>query len=480
MITKRQKQTLDFITNYQVRKGYAPSLDEIRKKLKLSSVSTAHFHVSKLRDLGYLSKEEHKPRSIETFGRETMVKIPLLGTIAAGQPIEAIQNKEMIAVPKSKIPPSSEVYALRVVGSSMIDEHINDGDIILVQHQKTAENGQKVVALIDNHEATLKKFYKEQGHIRLQPANKNMEPLIFRNGRDVSIQGVVLDVVREEIRSPIQFPEYKEIQKYNELPLNKIICGDAIDVMKTFPPSSIDLVITSPPYDELRNYKGYDFDFEGIARGLLRVIKQGGVVVWVVGDETIKGDETGSSFRQALYFKECGFKLFDTMIYSKPPRGAVGNNKTYWQSFEYMFILSKGYPKTINLIKDRENKEARNGDNGTKRLQNGELLQLKRGGYGEFGRRKNIWEYNIGKGHSTSDNIAFEHPAIFPEKLARDHIYTWSNKHDVVYDPMMGSGTVAKMCILEERNYIGSEISKDYCNIAQKRISSMQKSFKFR
>ncbi|TAL20067.1 transcriptional repressor LexA, partial [Patescibacteria group bacterium] len=197
MITKKQKQVLDFITDYQERKGYAPSLDEIRKKFKLASVSTAHFHVSKLRDLGLLSKEENKPRSIEAFGRETMVKIPLMGTIAAGQPIEAIQNKEMIAVPKSKIPSSLEVYALRVVGSSMIDENINDGDVVLVRQQETAENGQKVVALIGNHEATLKKFYKERGSIRLQPANKTMEPLIFRNRRDVSIQGVVLDVIRE-------------------------------------------------------------------------------------------------------------------------------------------------------------------------------------------------------------------------------------------------------------------------------------------
>lgn len=196
MVTKRQKQVLDFITGYQERRGYAPSLDEIRGKLKLSSVSTAHFHVSKLRDLGYLSKEENKPRSIKAFGRETMMKIPLLGTIAAGQPIEAIQEKETIAVPKSRLPSSSEVYALRVVGNSMIDENINDGDIVLVKHQETAENGQKVVALIDNHEATLKKFYKERGRIRLQPANKSMEPLIFRNGRDVSIQGIVLDVIR--------------------------------------------------------------------------------------------------------------------------------------------------------------------------------------------------------------------------------------------------------------------------------------------
>lgn len=196
MVTKRQKQVLDFITDYQKQKGYAPSLDEIRKKLKLSSVSTAHFHVSKLRDLGFLSKEENKPRSIDIIGSETMVKIPLLGTIAAGQPIEAIEDKEMIAVPKSKIPRSAEVYALRVVGNSMVDENINDGDIILVRQQETAENGQKVVALIDNYEATLKKYYRERGHIRLQPANKSMEPIILRNGRDFAIQGIVLDVIK--------------------------------------------------------------------------------------------------------------------------------------------------------------------------------------------------------------------------------------------------------------------------------------------
>src|SRR3989344_5157038 len=196
MITKKQKLFLDFITDYQGREGYAPSLDEIRKKFKLASVSTVHFHISKLRNLGYLTKEENKSRSIDVVGRESMVKIPLLGTIAAGQPIEAIQAREVIAVPKSKLPQSAEVYALRVVGNSMIDENINDGDVVLVRQQETAENGQKVVALIDNHEATLKKFYKEKGHIRLQPANKSMEPLILRNGRDISIQGVVLDVIK--------------------------------------------------------------------------------------------------------------------------------------------------------------------------------------------------------------------------------------------------------------------------------------------
>ena len=470
MVTKRQKQVLDFITDYQGRKGYAPSLDEIRKKLKLSSVSTAHFHVSKLRDLGLLSKEENKPRSIEAFGRETMVKIPLLGTIAAGQPIEAIQTKEMIAVPKSKIPSSSEVYALRVVGSSMIDENINDGDVVLVRQQETAENGQKVVALIDNHEATLKKFYKERGHIRLQPANKNMEPLIFRNGRDVSIQGIVLDVIREEVRSPIHFPEYKETKKYDEVPLNKIICGDAIEVMQGLPADCVDLVVTSPPYDDMRSYNGYSFNFEGMVKGLFRVIKKGGVVVWVVGDQTIKGDETGTSFKQALHFKQAGFNLFDTMIYLKTPRGAVGNNNTYWQTFEYMFVFSKGAPKTINLIKDRENKEARNGDNSTKRLHDGSLLKQKRAGYSKYGRRTNVWGYLIGKGHSASDDIAYKHPAIFPEKLVQDHILSWTKTGDVVFDPMCGSGTTCKMAKLNKRDFIGIDVSSEYCKIAEERL----------
>ena len=254
--------------------------------------------------------------------------------------------------------------------------------------------------------------------------------------------------------------------------------------MSSMEDNFIDLTITSPPYDEMRTYNnhvrghsqeynGYTFPFEEIAKSLFRVTKPGGIVVWIVADATFEGNETGSSFRQALFMKECGFNLFDTMIYSKPPRGAVGNNTTYWQSFEYMFIFSKGYPKTINLIEDRPNKESREGDNGTKRLQNGERLKVKRGGYGLYGRRTNIWEYKIGKGHSTKDDVAFKHPAIFPEKLAYDHICSWSNPGELIYDPMMGSGTVAKMCLLLKRNFIGSEINKEYCDIANERLNQM-------
>ena len=471
MITKRQKQVLDYITSYRKKRGYSPSLEEIRKHFKLASVSTAHFHIKKLEGLGLLEKQYNKPRSIDIYENDKMVNIPLLGIIAAGQPIEAIQNKETIAVPQNKLPRSGEFYALRVLGNSMIDENINDGDIVLVKQQSVAENGQKVVALIDNCEATLKKFYKERGHIRLQPANKTIEPIIIKKDKDLTIQGIVVDVIKnEEDLQALELLPTKEIKQFNTLPLNKIICGDAVEIMKAIPPNSIDLVVTSPPYDELRNYNGYVFNFEGIARGLFRVMKKGGVVVWVVGDQTVKGNETGTSFRQALYFKQVGFNLFDTMIYLKTPRGAVGNNKTYWQAFEYMFVLSKGTPNTINLLKDRENKDARDGDRGTKRLHDGTLLKLKRAGYSKYGRRTNVWEYLIGKGHSASDNIAYQHPAIFPERLVQDHITSWTNPGDVVFDPMCGSGTTCKMAKLNKRDFIGIDISSEYCEIAKNRL----------
>ena len=471
MLTPRQKQLKDYINRIISEKGIAPTEREIARRFKISP-STTHEHLITLQQKGYLEKAHGRARGIQISDSvSNLVKIPLLGTISAGQPIEAIQNKELIAVPKSKIPSAAEVYALRVVGSSMIDENINDGDVVLVRQQETAENGQKVVALIDNHEATLKKFYKERGHIRLQPANRTMEPLIFRNGRDVSIQGIVLDVIREETPIAISLPEVKtEVKKCKKLPLNEIVCGDAIEVMRTMPSDSVDLVITSPPYDDLRNYNGYSFNLDGMARELFRVIKKGGVVVWVVGDQTIKGDETGTSFKQALHFKQVGFNLFDTMIYLKTPRGAVGNNKTYWQTFEYMFVLSKGAPKTINLIKDRENRDTRDGDSGTKRLSDGSLLKLKRAGYSKYGRRTNVWEYLIGKGHSATDNIAYKHPAIFPEKLVRDHIISWSNLGDVVLDPMCGSGTTCKMAKLNKRDFIGIDVSSEYCKIAEIRL----------
>ena len=244
-------------------------------------------------------------------------------------------------------------------------------------------------------------------------------------------------------------------------------------MLKTFPDNVIDLTITSCPYDDLRNYHGYSFDFEGIAKELYRVTKQGGVVVWVVGDATIKGSETGTSFKQALYFKELGFALHDTMIYEKNSCAFPSSNR-YNQIFEYMFILSKGKPKCINLIKDRKNRWLKSFGKSSNRNKNGTLTQKEVIRVKEFGIRNNIWKYNTGFGYTTLDKYAFEHPAMFPEKLAKDHILSWSNENDIILDPMCGSGTTCKMAHELNRKFIGIEISKEYCEIANKRINIKQ------
>ena len=249
--------------------------------------------------------------------------------------------------------------------------------------------------------------------------------------------------------------EEKEL-KNGGMEINKIYNENCIDTMTRMPDNFIDLTVTSPPYDNLRTYNGYCFDFENVAKELFRVTKQGGVLVWVVGDATHKGSETGTSFKQALFFKEIGFRLHDTMIYEKNSASYPAHRKStrYTQIFEYMFIFCKGRIKTHNLICDKKNKWAGYKDFSGK-LKNP---------VPDFSPRNNIWKY------TTSFNDKSNHPAVFPEELVQDHILTWSNESDLVYDPFMGSGTTAKMAMLNNRNYIGSEISKEYCEIANNRL----------
>jgi site-specific DNA-methyltransferase (adenine-specific) len=231
------------------------------------------------------------------------------------------------------------------------------------------------------------------------------------------------------------------------------------------------MVLTSPPYDNLRNYKGYKFDFEGIAKQLFRIVKVGGVVVWVVGDATINGSETGTSFKQALYFKKIGFNLHDTMIYQKSGMSMPDINR-YYQNFEYMFVISKGKPLKVNLLKDKINKWGGKSSFGnvSSRGKDGKLKKKDKIITNEYGVRFNIWKYNTGYGYSAEEEISYQHPAIFPEKLAEDHILSWSNKGDLILDPMNGSGTTTKMAQKLGRNFIGIEISKEYCEIARQRL----------
>jgi site-specific DNA-methyltransferase (adenine-specific) len=266
---------------------------------------------------------------------------------------------------------------------------------------------------------------------------------------------------------------------------NKIILGDAIDVLKSLPNDLFDCCITSPPYDSLRTYNdkikddvlyegGFTFPFVEMAKELYRTLKPGGVIVWVINDQVKNGGETGSSFKQALKFMEIGFTLYDTMIYHKngAPFPETGR---YSQVFEYMFILSKGTPKTINLLKDKPNRWAgqTNFGNPTKRKKDGGLKKTDKFIVSEYGTRYNVWYINNGKGFSSKDNIAFNHPAIFPESLAEDHILSWTNENDLIADIMCGSGTTLKMAKMNNRNYFGVDINEEYINLSNERIKNI-------
>lgn len=266
----------------------------------------------------------------------------------------------------------------------------------------------------------------------------------------------------------------QETPVQSQLPLNTIINSDCKQALKNLPADSIDLTVTSPPYDSIRDYKGFSFtpaDLSAIATELYRITKPGGVVVWIVGDATENGSETGTSFKQALEFMARGFKLHDTMIYEKNTSSfpAKRTGTRYTQIFEYMFVFCKDHVKTAHLICDKPNKWAghTNWGKNTNRTKAGELKETSDiKPVPDFSPRNNIWKYNVGKGFNSTDTESHEHPAIFPERLAEDHILSWTNEGDIVLDPFSGSGTTAKMAKKNKRSYIGIEISDDYCKLA--------------
>lgn len=256
------------------------------------------------------------------------------------------------------------------------------------------------------------------------------------------------------------------------LEINKIYNEDCLIGLKKLDSDVVDLTVTSPPYDDLRKYNGYSFNFDAISYELFRVTKPGGVLVWVVGDKTKNGSETGTSFKQALQFMEVGFKLHDTMIFEKA-NPIPQNHNRYEQCFEYMFVFSNGKPNTFNPIKvptknagkvfNWGDRKAVMDDNQCRRDRATDFYTVKSEKI-----HNNIFMYSVGGGKSG-------HPAVFPEQLARDHIISWSNPGDLVLDPFIGSGTTAKAAIELNRNYIGFEISKEYCDIAEGRLKGSEK-----
>jgi len=482
MLTKRQKQALNYIKSFLKREGYAPSLEEIKKHLKLSSVSTAHHHVKALESLGLLKKEDNQPRAIDIYRNDPLIRIPLLGTIAAGKPIEPVQEKETIAVPKSQLPKSAECYALRVSGNSMIDENINDGDVVIIRNQPTAENGQKIVALINNEEVTLKKFYRKDGRIHLQPANQSYAPIIVLP-RNLKIQGVIVDVLKNQVepatdiapsitttteqRSAKTVDQKETLKKW----INTIQCMDCVEGMKMLPDNCIDVVVTSPPYDDIRKYNGFSYDLNATGKELLRILKDGGIAVMVIQDQTKEFAKTLTSFRTIVdWVDNIGFRLFETVIYRKH-----GTEGAWWKyrfrvDHEYMPIFLKGgRPQYFNKeplkIPSKHGGKTMTGS-GNRRT-DGVTTKTVTRAINQTKCRGTVWDYLMA---GDKNPLKRKHPAVFPDKIPSDVIQCFCPPEGIVLDPFMGSGSTAVMAKMLKRKYIGFEISKEYCDLAKQRI----------
>ena len=478
MPTKRQKQILHFITSFQKKKGFAPSLEEIKKHLKLSSVSTIHFHIKKLQDEGFLSKEENSPRSISVYESQQMVKIPLMGVIAAGQPIEAIRVKETIAIPKTKVMRGGNFYALRVAGNSMIDENINDGDIILVKEQQSAENGQKVVALIDNYEATLKTFYKERNQIRLQPANKEYEPIIIKKGeQEIIIQGLVVDVIRETfklnalISGKNKQEEGGKIEKSIKKFENQVIEGDCLKIMNKIPSKSIDMILCDLPYGTTQNHWDSVIPLDKIWSHYERVIKDKGVIA-LTGQGLFTANLMLSNSKL--------FKYKITWVKSKPTN-FLNAKKQPLRKHEDICIFYKSQPIYYPQMTY--------GEPYNKGFRKDQLT----GSYGDF---KTVEVKSNGERYPT-DVVYFKtaesegkvyHPTQKPVELGRYLIRTFTKEGDIILDNTCGSGSFLVSAVLEGRKFIGIEKNKevylfkkhwvDYIEVSKKRIKDAETQYR--
>lgn len=318
------------------------------------------------------------------------------------------------------------------------------------------------------------KGYKEDELIK-KIEKKLIEDI--KNGVDEAIYLAKIKELKEK---------YKLLEEKNNIEIkdrllddikNRMLNGDNVEIMKTMPKECIDLVVTSPPYDDLRDYEGeivWNFDkFKEVAKELYRVMKPGGVVVWVVGDKIKNGDKSLTSFKQAIHFQDIGFKIYDVIIYEKTGTAPPHPNR-YFNAFEYMFVLTKGKGKikTVNVIKDKENKWGGHEtySDVTRREKDGTLTNKGKKVVNKYGVRTNIWRYVNGKGFAAKESIAHKHPAIFPEKLAEDHIISWSNEGDLVLDPFGGSGTTIKAAKKLNRNWIYIDKVCEYCEVASERM----------
>ncbi len=466
MLTQKKKEILDFYKKYSHKHGYSPSIPEVANHFK-RSIGTIHEHLQKLEEEGFIRLNRNQRRGIEIPSSTPMVQVPLLGTIAAGRPLTIFDvPKETIAVPKSKIPQAEEVYALKVAGESMIDENIHDGDIVLVKKQSEAENGQKVVALIDNYDTTLKTYYKEKNQIRFQPANKSFEPIIIKKGeKDVTIQGIFIDVIKHGTPTPellIEVKPQNNKKKYKKLPLNQIICGDSIEEMKKIPNDSIDMTFADPPFNLNKKYGNYKDkkatdDYvrwcEQWLTEMVRITKPTGSILvhnipkWLIYyanhlnkiaifKHWIAWDSMSTPLGKTLLPAHYGI-----LFYTKIPQGF---------KFHELRSPHKKCRTCGEMIKDYGGKKNQIHPHGT-------LLS-------------DVWADIHRIRHNARRDA---HPCQLPEPLLERLILMTTNENDVILDPFIGAGTTALTAKRLGRNYIGIDIDPKYKKIVADKIKKV-------
>lgn len=458
-LTPKQKAILDFIISFTDKKGYAPSLEEIKTRFQLKAVSTVHQYVKTLYKKGFINKEDHTPRSISTSSRE--VEIPLLGYIAAGEPIEAISNPEPIKVPQTMLPKSGLHYALKVKGNSMMDEGIYDGDTVVIRRQETAENGQKVVALINGSEATLKKIYKEKGGFRLQPANSSMKPIFVK---DLIIQGRVTGVIpnyEDRTKTTTEVAPALTLKKFET---DRIITGDVLEVMAQIPDNSVHLAITSPPYNVGKNYDNHNdrMDYqeylnwlEKVWRETKRVLVPGGRFALNIAPTGIK-DFVPIHHDFTNQMRKIGMKFRTEIIWYKQTmlkRTAWGSFKSpanphIVPSWEYVLVFTKEKDRLDGNYSEADitKEEFMNFSDGFWKIQ----PETKRNG----------------------------HPAPFPEELIYRLVKFYSYKGNTVLDMFGGTGTIAVVAYKNKRHFIHIDISEEYNKVAQTRLDKVKSQLK--
>jgi len=467
MLTKRQKQILDYIKRFIQERDYAPSLEEIRRHFRLSSRSTIHHHVETLRKKGYLSKLNNQARAIELSQDKKsvgLVDIPLVGAIAAGEPIEAIENPEVIKVPKSQLSKSGEHYALRVQGDSMIKEGIFNGDIVVIRKQPDAENGETVVALLNDNEVTLKKIYKEKNGFRLQPANPNLKPIFTK---ELMVQGKVITIIRkfEELRGKINSEGIKaktndkngkqEIEKY----LNKVYLGDVVDLLKKLPNKSVDMVFGDPDYNVGIKYgdKSYTKNFDEYIDWYIELTRESMRVLKDEGNLFMMNYPKQNAHLRVKYLDKV-YPLVHEYVWIYNTN--VGHTPKRFTTAHRTILHVR---KTKNNKFYKENVAVPYKNPTDKRI----LENLKNG---SKGRMPYDWFY-----FDLVKNVSKEktyHACQIPQKLTEMLIKSCTMPNDIVLILFGGSGAELEVCKLLKRQYISAEIDKKYHELIISRLKN--------